>query len=240
MRHPITAAILAFIPLIASPCLSAQPPPREWSETTHNFEGKLVMVRMRTTASVGRFTDGYLDRVKIRRFGDVAFLVGSIAAPATTSAKPDDRDPVIWLPLAEVAELAEFKGWNSVGTYLQKEPELPAQLDSDRTPTEDASVPSITTVHRRFRIPFLIGALPPAWAENLLLFRSQDEGKTWRPVAESRVSESSFTVSVEKDGLNWFAVQWIGKDGRTWPEKPELLKPVIKVTVKTEANSPSK
>jgi hypothetical protein len=197
-----------------------------------------VMVRMRTTESDGRFTAGYLQRVKIRRFGDVAFLVGSIAE--TTSAKPDDSDPAIWLPLAEVAELAEFKDWNSVATRLLKETELPPRSASDGTLAEDASVPSITTAHRRFRIPFVIGAIPPAWAGNLVLFRSQDEGKTWRPVAESRVTESSFIVSVEKDGLNWFAVQWIGADGRMWPAKPELLKPVIKVTVKTKEEPPSK
>ena len=68
MRRSKTAALLTLVSLIACPCFGGEAPP-EWSDPSFDFDfgRKVVMVRMRTTAADGRFTEGFLERVKIRR-----------------------------------------------------------------------------------------------------------------------------------------------------------------------------
>src|SRR5262249_33660726 len=137
-----------------------------------------------------------------------------------------DRGVTIWLPLADVAEIAEFKNWDEVayesGTVATLEPL--AELGME--PIDRSQSASEFHVSRRFRIPFLMRSPDMEGIKKLILFRSQDEGKTWTPAAEAAPSDAFFRVSVEDDGPNWFAVQTVGKDGWKWPASPELFKPV--------------
>ena len=226
------AAVLAFVSLSAWPCPEVECPPPAGAASGIEFAGKIVMVRMRKTSADGRFTDGYLERAEIRRFGDSAFVVGTLRRANHAATKSAEDGVRIWLPLAEVAEMAEFKDYGTVEKSLTMGTEIAPDVDPGEITLVNPPVLSVVTSSRRFRIPFRLADQSRRTAK-VILFRSQDEGKTWRPVSERVEGDTTFTVSVEEDGTNWFAVQVIGKDGRKWPADLESLKPVRKVTVVT-------
>jgi hypothetical protein len=68
------------------------------------------------------------------------------------------------------------------------------------------------------------------------LFYSEDQGKSWRLAKESAPTKDAVRFSAPRDGLYWFALQVIWKDGSKKPPALRDLLPAWKVYVRTTAN----
>jgi hypothetical protein len=224
------AALITLISM-AWPCLASEVPPVAASPKGFDFGRKVLWVRMRTNGADGRFTVGFLERAEIRRYGESAFLVGTIREAQTGAKERPKHGVTIWLPLAELAELAEFNNWGEVEALPVDADAVGPNAELRELATDSQEVQSVAISSRRFRIPIQVDWSETGGVAKAILFRSQDEGKTWRPVAEASPGESAFNMAVEEDGLHWFAVQAIAKDGRKWPAEPNGLRPARKVMV---------
>ncbi|HEV3257211.1 MAG TPA: hypothetical protein VG013_10050 [Gemmataceae bacterium] len=66
------------------------------------------------------------------------------------------------------------------------------------------------------------------------LYVSVDRGKTWRHEKDYKPTDKRVTFSAPRDGLYWFAVQVVLKDGKKEPAVRDNLAPAMKVFVNTE------
>jgi polysaccharide biosynthesis/export protein len=85
---------------------------------------------------------------------------------------------------------------------------------------------------RSFRIPFQV-AQPPRGLKQLVLFVSEDEGRTYRQAASAAPDESSFRFEAPHDGTYCFVVQTVAAD-RIEPGDVTAAKPVLRVRVETK------
>jgi regulation of enolase protein 1 (concanavalin A-like superfamily) len=90
---------------------------------------------------------------------------------------------------------------------------------------------------RRFAMPLLLTEPDKAKSERVRLFVSQDRGKSWQHVKDCKPTEELVRFTAEDDGLYWFALQVVGKDGNRKPAKLENLEPDVKVYVNTEGRT---
>lgn len=74
---------------------------------------------------------------------------------------------------------------------------------------------------RTFIIPFEVDPRPEA-IDRLRLFVSLDQGKTWKHAKDAKPTDGKFTYTAPKDGLYWFAVQTVLKDGKNEPEEKDF------------------
>jgi len=89
-----------------------------------------------------------------------------------------------------------------------------------------------TVQQRTFRVPVQIESRRSE-IEQIAMFVSTDQGKTWKEAAVIGPEDDSFRYQASADGLYWFAVQ-IGLKNKT-KEPPDLrhLEPALKVRVET-------
>jgi RNA polymerase sigma factor (sigma-70 family) len=108
---------------------------------------------------------------------------------------------------------------------------------NDKKPDVACDEPSAMVCSTRdFKIPVSVRPDVRAELKELTLLMSEDEGKTWQKVAFLS-SDEGFIVHVPKDGLYWFTVQLVKKDGTAEPHDLRgPLKPELKVRVKTDAD----
>jgi hypothetical protein len=99
----------------------------------------------------------------------------------------------------------------------------------------DSSLPKdvVEVQTRRIVIPVQVDPDRQQDIDRLRLFVSEDRGKTWLPLAECRPSEKQFSLAAPGDGLYWFAVQVLLKNGAPEPPKVTDLQPGQKVYVNT-------
>jgi hypothetical protein len=88
---------------------------------------------------------------------------------------------------------------------------------------------------RKFDIPIVLPDDGDRRAEidRLILYVSIDRGKSWQKVAEAQVTARFFHFSAPQDGVYWFNVQAILKNGRADPNEIGSLPPALKVVVET-------
>jgi RNA polymerase sigma factor (sigma-70 family) len=85
---------------------------------------------------------------------------------------------------------------------------------------------------RNFKLPF---SLDDAHLfDRVVLFVSEDEGRTYQQAATAPADCMALPVSVEHDGTYWFVVQVRQKDGRLEPADVTAAKPMLKVCVDTK------
>jgi hypothetical protein len=84
-----------------------------------------------------------------------------------------------------------------------------------------------------FRIPFDVGAGKER-LKQLQLFYSTDQGRTWQPGAIAAPDQTFFQFVCERDGLYWFTVQTLDKEGRYYPPTLDSAQPSLKVIVDTQ------
>jgi hypothetical protein len=95
---------------------------------------------------------------------------------------------------------------------------------------------------REFCIPF---TLKTSDATDIRLYVSRDEGKTWHEEQSIKLEASKardFTFHASADGIYWFAIQLVKKDGALDPKKIESGRSgmqVMKVKVHTEFSKPT-
>ncbi len=94
----------------------------------------------------------------------------------------------------------------------------------------DASV--YTVQHRAFRVPVQIESRRTE-IEQIVLFVSTDQGKSWKEAGAIGPDEDSFRYVAPADGSYWFAVQIALKNKTKEPAETGLFEPALKVAVET-------
>ena len=93
--------------------------------------------------------------------------------------------------------------------------------------------PNVYTVqHRTFRVPVQVESRRNE-IEQIVLFVSTDQGKTWKEAGVIGPDEDSFRYQAPADGSYWFAVQIALKNKTKEPAEQGLLEPALKVAVET-------
>jgi hypothetical protein len=86
---------------------------------------------------------------------------------------------------------------------------------------------------RQFRIPFKAGPGAERLSE-LRLFVSTDQGRSWQQVDQVPAQAAEFRFFSSRDGVYWFTVQTVDKQGRATPPSPQAGEVSLKVTVDTQ------
>lgn len=87
---------------------------------------------------------------------------------------------------------------------------------------------------RQFAMPIGLATNYQDKIETVRLFVSRDQGKTWKHKKDYKPSDKQVFFTAPHDGLYWFAVQLVFKDGGKTPGDLEDLIPERKVYVNTE------
>jgi hypothetical protein len=88
--------------------------------------------------------------------------------------------------------------------------------------------------NQQFQMPIFVDANQRDRVKQIRAFVSEDRGKTWRHLSNHEPTDTAVKFTAAKDGLYWFAVQVVAKDGGIQPQKTENLEPAMKVYVNTE------
>ena len=87
---------------------------------------------------------------------------------------------------------------------------------------------------RQFAMPLRVDPDRADQIEKIRLFVSEDRGKTWRHKKDYKLSDKKVIVTACRDGLYWFAIQEILKDGNSEPAERDDLVPAMKVYVNSK------
>jgi hypothetical protein len=100
-------------------------------------------------------------------------------------------------------------------------------------PSATGAVPVIEHNSRSFRIPFNFDPEQKSEIKEIVLFVSEDQGRTWNPVERSDPDARAIAFKATQDGEFWFAVQTVSKEGRLYPPSTAAIEPKMKVVVDT-------
>jgi hypothetical protein len=71
--------------------------------------------------------------------------------------------------------------------------------------------------------------------QELRLYVSQDQGRTWKSAGKLKPDQPAFSYNAEQEGEHWFFVQSVMTDGRKYPEGTHSVPPALKVRVQAGA-----
>lgn len=83
-------------------------------------------------------------------------------------------------------------------------------------------------------MPLLLDPARQAKIKLIRLFFSEDHGKTWQHQQDYDPTDKQVTFTAPRDGLYWFTLQVVLKDGKKEPANKRDLAPSMKVLVNTE------
>ena len=89
----------------------------------------------------------------------------------------------------------------------------------------------IETKYLTFVIPVQVSPEGQKEIKTLRIFVSVDRAKTWKHFKDGKPGDKEFTFTAPRDGLYWFAVQVVRKDGTVEPGAVTDLTPNLKVFV---------
>jgi hypothetical protein len=89
---------------------------------------------------------------------------------------------------------------------------------------------TIVLERRKFIVPLRIEPQFAARLRECNLFVSEDKGESWRLFSSVPAGQREFHCKVAKDGVYWFALQTVAKDGTESPQSKKLF-PMLKVRV---------
>jgi len=100
-------------------------------------------------------------------------------------------------------------------------------------PPAESADPAVYTIQQRtFRVPVQVESRRTE-IEQITLFVSTDQGKTWKEAGVIAPDEESFRYKAPADGTYWFAVQIVLKNKTKEPAELRLLEPALKVAVES-------
>ena len=92
----------------------------------------------------------------------------------------------------------------------------------------------VTVIEQRsFRIPVNLDDERKDKIKELRVFFSEDRGKSWRHAGDFEPTADGAVFNATEDGLYWFALQVVFKDGTSEPADPKRLCVDTKVFVNT-------
>src|SRR5205814_5654575 len=68
----------------------------------------------------------------------------------------------------------------------------------------------------------------------LVLYVSTDQGRTWTGKEKAKPTQDAFSFHADKDGLYWFSVQAVDRDGKYDPPDIAQVSPALKVMIDTQ------
>lgn len=91
-----------------------------------------------------------------------------------------------------------------------------------------------TMRERNFEIPIVVNEARRNDLVELILYVSTDQGRTWVGAGKAKPTQPAFKFHAEKDGLYWFSVQAMDRDGKYDPADIAQSPPAMKVVVETQ------
>jgi hypothetical protein len=115
--------------------------PKASAGVQHDFGTHIVAVRTSSTKTKGQFgfTEGYLEKVQVRRLGDRSFLVGQI--PGRKGENSPYAGVTIWIPLSAVLELDEYESVEAAERLFKQLPKLQAPGPGAQKQADPAAAP---------------------------------------------------------------------------------------------------
>lgn len=93
---------------------------------------------------------------------------------------------------------------------------------------------SIVINERNLDIRLMVKPAQRQSIAKLRLWVSTDSGKTWKPAAQVSPDVAAFSYTAASDGMHWFAIQVVPRDGAADPADIGKLTPQLKVIVHTQ------
>jgi len=100
----------------------------------------------------------------------------------------------------------------------------PAGLPPDVYPMRD----------RHLQIPIRVNDARKGDLVELVLYVSTDQGKTWVGAGRAKPTQDAFNFHAKEDGLYWFSVQAVDRDGKYDPPDIAQVQPALKVIIDTQ------
>jgi hypothetical protein len=183
-----------------------------------------ILVRVDT----GRFVGPKIARVYVAfdrpQPGEVVLQVRATSRGAGDEAKPSDAQK----------RLQDLE--NRLKELIKETDALKKQLGPPRPGGMGGGGKEPDTVEiqaRDFALPINVDRPREGNIRELVLYRSDDEGKTWTQEARAKPDARQFAVAVLNDGVYWFTVVVVDADGRQTPADPGQTTPGLKVRVNT-------
>jgi hypothetical protein len=186
-----------------------------------DFTGKVIII----TDKGNRHSSGIIEKVKVRRMGGRAFLVGKVADDG------QGKKPVgvnVWIAVEEIGKIWEFESVEGARKFWS---ESSASASSSKPLEVESDVNEIQ--FRNFNIPIHIDPARQKMIDKVRLFVSEDSGKSWKHFRDYPPRETTARYSTSRDGLYWFAVQVVDRDGNKDPQD-ENLEAAMKVYVNSQ------
>jgi hypothetical protein len=207
---------------------AAQEPEKPRKDDT-DLKGKVVQITAKGMNAKGTqgwsslFTD-----VRIRRVGNQDFFVGKVEDPGDGSSILAGL--TLWVAAERVEQIVEFKDLEQARKkWACDSTDTSAKAHSAGKAAEN----DVWDVNcRSMRFPLSVEAPRRDAIKKLLFYVSTDCGRSWKKVAEAEPSAKSFRFDAPGDGVYWFAVQVLMKDGTEEPKTADLS-PSMKVHIDT-------
>jgi hypothetical protein len=90
---------------------------------------------------------------------------------------------------------------------------------------------------RQFVVPLRIDPLQRDKLCHVRVFVSKDQGKSWKHEKDCSTADDMIKFTAPNDGLYWFALQVVSKDGTKEPEELDDLVPGMRVYVNAEGKA---
>src|SRR5437870_4868192 len=95
--------------------------------------------------------------------------------------------------------------------------------------------PDVYTMRdRHLQIPIRVNDARRGDLVELVLYVSTDQGRTWTGAGKVKPTQDAFNYHAEKDGLYWFSVQAVDRDGKYDPPDIAQVPPALKVMIDTQ------
>jgi hypothetical protein len=95
--------------------------------------------------------------------------------------------------------------------------------------------PDVYTMRdRHLQIPIRVNDARRGDLVELVLYVSADQGRTWVGAGKAKPTQDAFNYHAEKDGLYWFSVQAVDRDGKYDPPDIAQVPPALKVMIDTQ------
>jgi beta-lactamase regulating signal transducer with metallopeptidase domain len=183
-----------------------------------------ILVRLDTGRFVGPKTARIYVTFDRPRAGEVVLQVRATSRDASEEANPTEAQKRL--------ENLERK----LNELLKEMDALKKQLGPPRPggKGEAGKEPDALEIdHRHFMIPIQVDPARASGIREVVLYSSDDEGKSWTQAARMAPDARAFSITVASDGVYWFTVAVVDADGKQSPEDVSRAAPGLKVRVNT-------
>jgi hypothetical protein len=248
-------AFFLALQLLPNPTRSAAGGEKKASGEDHDFGDKVLLVVIKPAGN-SRLGIPCIEKARVRVLGDKYFVVGRV--PDYGDLMPDqvNKGDVLWVPMSEVAMISEHdsvkSAFNSArGIFLptQEPPKPDAPQTQPSKPKSGTVLAALSFVlsanrprltgdvfeinSRGVRLPVKQSEAARGRIKQIRFFVSKDQGKSWRHEGDAEPTDTFVEFHAPEDGLYWFSLQVVYKDGTREPADLKNLSVDKKVFLNT-------